>query len=985
METPSANIFDPSVYGSRATLEESRASLSKWVHLWAATNSVMVLNEEREQSIHRTMTNVPGRVMFEHMNLSEGDIYGLPSISLWFRERRWCPGREGDNPSKEYSNQKVTNGASKGCWLTEEEFEEKGISWKGSLRKSFPLFHSSSGEDVCSQLLTKEEFEEISKKRPFYTDGKKLFTHEAISNSKLCSNDSFTGTIKADGHYREVSWKDPVCVNESVFANDPPTRSRQVIRLIATGKMKATSISSLLSKEEAGDHFQPDVMLGALETFVVEKVDLQRDDNQMTLTIKLVSRGSLFTTDRELRTWCRTVRSELDKGENCLIKGKETKCPAIRNSEGGNLKTVGSQLHSTSIDSSFIYFSSATQRLSSGERKNLVDDIGDILRRVNEFSWLKVGADDYFKNHGAIEAPFIVPYTTRPSYAFLRRLGRIDNGEDSELPHIPEIGLSAEEALGDNTNRMISISADTIAEVHKEAGIKDEHFESVAAAHPEVRDFDLKKMYGEEVFEISMDEIKQLIKSTKVTTSSLFPRKFYTELVARYSGREEFQLFFNVFRTTPLLNFVDEECWGECIASQKKIIEDQIALSETKIKKSKATLNNPDTSDDEKKNSRRMKYLNEIILKINEKYLTLWEDNQIETLRNEIKGFVERIERKPKKYGFKNQRHAKLILGKALTELSTEVCVSQKGYFFTSGRDGKHNHICKKTDRSIVFLASPGLDFCYPQPTMLEAPKYFTRVADPDDPNKTGGWKMFQPGKRTELHQRLKVLYTCIFKAAQKQDVRNMSMLPLGLGVFTENLMLELKHDLMKIYFKVQFELLAEHDWGFENYYINAQQHTEEARRILNKGLEEGGDYNNETDCLHLRCNVIFHNKDAKFLATELARLGKAPSFLNPSDSQAVMQGFLGMYWEKGRSFNYVGEEDWAATSTGVLASFKVTSKILQLEEKDNYHDDDETSSYISGSSKGRGLNKKELEHHILNQAASSKTKTFADSPKTLT
>eukprot|EP01060_Flectonema_neradi_P035833 TRINITY_DN669_c0_g1_i5.p1 TRINITY_DN669_c0_g1~~TRINITY_DN669_c0_g1_i5.p1 ORF type:complete len:176 (+),score=26.84 TRINITY_DN669_c0_g1_i5:299-826(+) len=95
MGVPSANIFDPSVYGSRATLEESRASLSKWVHLWAATNSVMVLNEEREQSIHRTMTNVPGRVMFEHMNLSEGDIYGLPSISLWFRERRWCPKKVG--------------------------------------------------------------------------------------------------------------------------------------------------------------------------------------------------------------------------------------------------------------------------------------------------------------------------------------------------------------------------------------------------------------------------------------------------------------------------------------------------------------------------------------------------------------------------------------------------------------------------------------------------------------------------------------------------------------------------------------------------------------------------------------------------------------------------------------------------------------------------------------------------------------------------
>ena len=37
-------------------------------------------------------------------------------------------------------------------------------------------------------------------------------------------------------------------------------------------------------------------------------------------------------------------------------------------------------------------------------------------------------------------------------------------------------------------------------------------------------------------------------------------------------------------------------------------------------------------------------------------------------------------------------------------------------------------------------------------------------------------------------------------------------------------------------------------------------------------------------------------------------------SFLNPSDSQAVFLGTFGMYWEEGRSWNFVGEEDWAAS-----------------------------------------------------------------------
>ena len=188
-----------------------------------------------------------------------------------------------------------------------------------------------------------------------------------------------------------------------------------------------------------------------------------------------------------------------------------------------------------------------------------------------------------------------------------------------------------------------------------------------------------------------------------------------------------------------------------------------------------------------------------------------------------------------------------------------------------------------------------------------------------------------------------------------------MSVLPLGLGVFTTNLQQKLKKELMEIYFKVQYELLAEHDWGFENYYINPQQFSPQARRLLDKGLHEGNDYNNYTDRLHLRCNIIFHNKDAKFLATQLASEGKAPSFLNPSDSQAVMQGFLGMYWEKGRSFNYVGEEDWAATSTGVLASFKVAGGVLCLQDKGHTeqhstHTDDETSSLVSVSSKAKLL-----------------------------
>ena len=104
------------------------------------------------------------------------------------------------------------------------------------------------------------------------------------------------------------------------------------------------------------------------------------------------------------------------------------------------------------------------------------------------------------------------------------------------------------------------------------------------------------------------------------------------------------------------------------------------------------------------------------------------------------------------------------------------------------------------------------------------------------------------------------------------------------------------------------------------------------AIRTLKKGLRECGDYNNEAQGLYLRCNIIFHGKDAKYLAVHLASLNKSPSFLNPSDSQALLQGQYGMYWEDGRSDNYVGEEDWGATSTGVLMWYSISKNVLGLD-----------------------------------------------------
>ena len=104
------------------------------------------------------------------------------------------------------------------------------------------------------------------------------------------------------------------------------------------------------------------------------------------------------------------------------------------------------------------------------------------------------------------------------------------------------------------------------------------------------------------------------------------------------------------------------------------------------------------------------------------------------------------------------------------------------------------------------------------------------------------------------------------------------------------------------------------------------------ARRILKKGLHECGDYNNEAQGLYLRCNIVLHKKDAKFLAVRLAQLKKSPSLLSPSESPALLQGQHGMFWEEARDTWYTDGADWAATSTGALMNYNISKKALNLD-----------------------------------------------------
>eukprot|EP01062_Namystynia_karyoxenos_P065809 TRINITY_DN597_c0_g1_i9.p1 TRINITY_DN597_c0_g1~~TRINITY_DN597_c0_g1_i9.p1 ORF type:complete len:3200 (+),score=393.97 TRINITY_DN597_c0_g1_i9:80-9679(+) len=325
----------------------------------------------------------------------------------------------------------------------------------------------------------------------------------------------------------------------------------------------------------------------------------------------------------------------------------------------------------------------------------------------------------------------------------------------------------------------------------------------------------------------------------------------------------------------------------------------------------------------------------------------------------ELDKWMHLVKQNPRWYGFRNKDETVYAFSMSLAALATTVCISQKGYFLTSGVDGAHNQLCERTHLPVVFLSAPGVDFMTRLTARFEGNTYFTadapkarQGADASPPPSPAGgrmqgcaqkeadpkWTAFRAGGEESFLHRVTVLYESIFRSAQRQGARILSMLPLGLGVFLSQLEKQneqLKDRIMEAYFRAQFDLLVREDWGFDTYFISVGQpkHKKAAMQMLKECFSHSVKLPLQ-DRAYLHASVVLHDRDAKFLAQRMSQCGQSlVAFLNPSDPQAIVHGTLGMYWEVGRGINYVGEEDWAATSTGALGNFSISGTALGLDD----------------------------------------------------
>ena len=802
LRQPSLNLYDPTVFGSRIETEESRAQLRTWSRLWGAVNAVLVTSTEKERVLFRKVENVTDTVLLHHLHLKRGELYCQPDITLWDVERRYRNRALGDH-----------NDSGDNTARTKVEFNDNsGRLWEASERR----WTGRGGEEAAyeGELCYEHEFKDKCM--------------QAHKQARKESGEDVGFDLNTLLRWEDAKPEDPFLTHVPGEHVEVETRknssSMTTILFSARGKMHGECVGLL-----SDGH---DFLLPALEMFVVEDVQARG----ACLHVSLVARGSLLRTDKELCAWCSSMQSTgLDS-----VWGKNGDMDECLRPESKTAKddTVDKQSF-LSTDECDVFFSRKSQMLHGMERQAILHDLKRIVRPVTYFAFHRIqGADGQVTNHSGCSLPKAVPTTYRPGKTFLSGLNRKKRPEGDhtaegmrrahgdELGHIPDVELAKDWEKDMDVNDVVTVSGASIQAYHDEHTDEDAYFNTTVKdtcdtpgqCPPPVSD-----VYGGKEFRITVGEVQQLLKTSTIVTSLSLPLRFVQCLIGSFTSAKQRLLFFNVFRATSLLSVGIDEDWEREKSVARNAATDMLKASEVRVCDARDFLKRSDIDHSQKELQIGKLYRNLVLIEINKQILAYLDGEldadcaePIEVTRDNFTSWMDTVQAEPTQYGFTSKEHARLTLAKSMVELGTEMCVSQQAFSFTSGMDGEHNQLCEKTHHSIAILAAPGMDFCYVRPTLCEAPKYFVRI-----PRKGHGahegWAFFQEGKQREFVDRLKVLYTCIFESARKQRVRNMCMIPMGLGVFTHNLGAELKNQVAEMYFRAQFELLAEQDWGFDN------------------------------------------------------------------------------------------------------------------------------------------------------------------------
>eukprot|EP01063_Lacrimia_lanifica_P001012 TRINITY_DN1047_c1_g1_i1.p1 TRINITY_DN1047_c1_g1~~TRINITY_DN1047_c1_g1_i1.p1 ORF type:complete len:1167 (+),score=406.99 TRINITY_DN1047_c1_g1_i1:504-3503(+) len=923
------NFMTPTESGGYDGWYDSRRLLRLHSKMWLCLNGMLMLEEEDVQLVmYRTLRDPTDTLVARHLSLTKGEEYAIPEVSLWCDERR-VP-----NPNPKQ--------------IPRESLTPVGLAAE------------KAGE--MEKALTRAEFQDYFRKGGdvAWERSDRKYTGGANGWEPQYKNE-FTAAKEAGGDADQQWSAAERVMHDPVAAKGPVDGKEEAwsIVLVIRGRIRCARIAAMEVNKFAAEGRAHDFLLPALSMFNVENVSVSGH----VVTVSLISRGSVFETNIGLKRHIRTlanvyVRAAEPQLSDAKILSDTKKNRAFNSyiapQPQRKLDSVLWKLVNVHADcekkfTSHMYFGVSARQMPVAARDELVTEYMELVKSSPAFDKdYRVGSGGNYCSWKACgdKPGQALPLAYRPAVCFLDQLcrGTAPPG-DGDLPTIPHVEVSARDELeARDSNAIIEIDAGRIRLSH--ANRKEEKnagpFDPVFEKHVEGGELPLpspEAVFGPGRFKISVGHCLRFLRSLRVSTSERMPDKFFESLTKRLTWKREYRVFWAALEGVPLLDIASQ--WEGTF--RKYTIEGRKKLEETE-KEIKAI----EESKENKLETLTRLYMEAECAKVSLKYLESENKRVNSTEANgvvsQLKEWVEEVKSEPSNFGFRSASHASLYLKMSLSDIGGEVCISQRGVLFT---ETEKDHLAqivdsKETTRPLTFLLSPcRVNFLNKPASLREQQKYFEKY------KKGSPWCAFKDGREIALLHRIRDMYRCVFQAAKENGVRHMAMVPSGTGLYLGKKMVdeELKHRCKELYFKAQFELLCEQDWGFECYWltIGADEELALAHALLDRGLVPAGVYNNPTTGMQLRCNIVLHQKDAKGLAGMLAKAGKSASYFCPVSTQSVMLGCVGQDWETARSWNYATEQDLVATSTCVLASFCLNAT------------DDNDNDLCAGVSRGIG------------------------------
>lgn len=286
---------------------------------------------------------------------------------------------------------------------------------------------------------------------------------------------------------------------------------------------------------------------------------------------------------------------------------------------------------------------------------------------------------------------------------------------------------------------------------------------------------------------------------------------------------------------------------------------------------------------------------------------------------------------------------------KSLEVLATNVFIVQKGCFLCEpekNAENKFNLVSAKNRNDIYFISLCGLDFST-MPTSRDNYMYLSGTYKEDYSKDDDMVNIL-----TKFYKEYKRIFVNLLNMCANEGITYLSMVPFGAGVFLDGLKRTSDADLkpfLIMYILALREALSQSTIPI-NLYLGFGKMENELLYMF--GKDSNGNFNNvntnnngdinkiyknpesfltgnitnakEGEVIKVgNNNVILHGKDAKSIAIKLKQdssiKGKV-GFINASDFIALIFGKIGYYTLDGYSDRYAGEEDFACTSTGMLA-----------------------------------------------------------------